>query len=325
MKRFLFFTLLILFLFLPHGNIFSWGFWAHKKINRMAVFTLPAEMIGFYKRNIDFVTEHATDPDSRRNIIPEEAPRHYFDTDHYGEHPFDSVPKFWKDAVAKYSEDTLNEYGIVPWHIVKMTYALQDAFEKKDAYRILKLSADLGHYVADAHVPLHTTENYNGQLTDQVGIHSFWESRIPELYGESYDYFSGKSEFIDKTQMMSWKIIEESFSAVDSVLGFEKKLGKEFPSDKKYSYEQRGNAMQRVYSKEFTESYNEMLSGMVERRLRQSVQRVGSFWLTAWVNAGSPDLNHVELKEFTKAEKDSIKAQDALWRTGKLKNKGHDE
>jgi hypothetical protein len=325
MKRLLIITFLFLFLFLPDGKIFSWGFWAHKKINRMAVFTLPPEMIGFYKRNIEFITEHATDPDSRRNVIPEEAPRHYFDSDHYGEHAFDSVPKFWKDAVAKYGEDTLLAYGIVPWYIVKMTYALQDAFEKRDAYRIFKLSADLGHYVADAHVPLHTTENYNGQLTDQVGIHAFWESRIPELYGNNYDYFSGRAEYIDKTQQMAWEIVKESFSAVDSVLGFEKKLSSDFPSDKKYSYEQRGNSTQKVYSREFTSRYNELLNGMVERRARLAVLRVGSFWLTAWVNAGSPNLDALEIREFTKEERDSIKALEMLWRTGKLKNKGHED
>ncbi|HLG34183.1 MAG TPA: zinc dependent phospholipase C family protein [Bacteroidia bacterium] len=325
MKKVLFFSFVFIFLILPDGNIFSWGFWAHKKINHMAVFTLPPGMIGFYKTNIDYITDHATDPDMRRNVMKEEAPRHYFDTDHYGEHTFDSVPKFWKDAVAKYTEDSLEAYGIVPWHIVKMTYALQNAFEEKDVYKILKCSADLGHYVADAHVPLHTTENYNGQLTDQIGIHGFWESRIPELYGDRYDYFSGKANYIDKIQIYSWKIIEESFSAVDSVLRFEKKLSADFPPDKKYSFEQRGNSIQKVFSKEYTGKYHEMLSGMVERRMQQAVQRVGSFWFTAWVNAGSPDLYHIELKKLTKSEKDSIKAQEALWRTGRLKNKGHED
>jgi hypothetical protein len=27
--------------------------------------------------------------------------------------------------------------------------------------------ADLGHYIADAHMPLHTSDNHDGQLTDQ--------------------------------------------------------------------------------------------------------------------------------------------------------------
>src|SRR6186713_1944702 len=94
-------------------SVFAWGFWAHKRINRMASFTLPPEMIGFYKKHIDFIEAHAVDPDMRRNAVPEEAPRHYIDVDHYGAHAFDSLPVYWKDAVQKYSEDTLNAYGIV--------------------------------------------------------------------------------------------------------------------------------------------------------------------------------------------------------------------
>ena len=93
----------------------------------MAVFTLPPEMIGFYKRNIDFITEHAVDPDKRRYAVDDEAARHYIDIDHYGKNPFDSVPKLWKDAVEKYSEDTLQAYGIVPWHIDVMVRRLSEA------------------------------------------------------------------------------------------------------------------------------------------------------------------------------------------------------
>ena len=83
-------------LLLPPATAFSWGFWGHKKINHMACFTLPPEMIGFYKSHIDFLTEHAVDPDNRRYSNKDEAPRHYLDADHYGPHVFDSLPKYWK-------------------------------------------------------------------------------------------------------------------------------------------------------------------------------------------------------------------------------------
>src|SRR5436190_15266468 len=127
-------------------SAYGWGFWAHKKINRMACFTLPPEMIGFYKKHIDFITSHAVDPDMRRNAVPEEAPRHYIDVDHYGEHPFDSLPVYWKDAVGKYSEDSLKAYGINPWYIVNMLYRLTDAFRAGNTDLILYYSANIGHY-----------------------------------------------------------------------------------------------------------------------------------------------------------------------------------
>ena len=43
----------------------------------------------------------------------------------------------------------------------------------------------------------HTTENYNGQFTNQKGIHGFWESRIPELFYDEYDFITGKAKYID--------------------------------------------------------------------------------------------------------------------------------
>ncbi len=171
-------TLLIAFGFSQLG----WGFFAHKKINRLAVFTLPPEIFFFYKENINYLTEKAVNPDMRRYIIKEEAPRHYIDLDVYGDSAVYKLPRYWKEAVEKLTEDTLNAYGVVPWHINRVSYQLSLAFLNKDAKSILRFSADLGHYIADANVPLHTTENYNGQFTGQYGIHGFWESRLPELF-----------------------------------------------------------------------------------------------------------------------------------------------
>src|ERR1043165_7443266 len=95
------------FLFAPGEQAYSWGFFGHQKINRMAVFTLPEGMIGFYKQHIEYISAYAVDPDKRRYANADEAPRHYIDIDHYGEHAFDSVPHWWKKAVARYTEDTL--------------------------------------------------------------------------------------------------------------------------------------------------------------------------------------------------------------------------
>lgn len=230
----LIFVFAILLLLIPFKEpAYSWGFFGHKKINRMAVFTLPEGMIGFYKQHIEYISEHAVDPDRRRYANADEAPRHYIDIDHYGKYAFDSVPHWWKKAVAKYSEDTLQAYGIVPWHIEKMVYRLTEAFKDENLDLILHYSADLGHYIADSHVPLHTTENYNGQMTNQKGIHGFWESRIPEMKSEGYDYWVGKAKYIDKPIEKAWATIKASHAAVDSVLTFEAQLNAKYSPDKK--------------------------------------------------------------------------------------------
>ncbi len=274
-----------------------WGFFGHQRINRIAVFTLPPEMFGFYKEHIEFITEHAVDPDKRRYAVEGEAQRHYIDIDHYvhhGEDPFQVVPRKWKDAVEKFSEDTLQAYGIVPWHIIVMKYKLQRAFEEGNVDLILKYSADIGHYIGDAHVPLHTTENYNGQLTNQKGIHGLWESRLVEINAENYDYFIGKAERINNLQDYIWNAVEGSNRAVDSVLRLEKEVTRDLPSDKKFSFERRGNATIQTYSKEFSDEYHRRLNGMVERRLRAAILAVGSIWYNAWLDAGQPDLTKLQ-------------------------------
>ena len=271
-----------------------WGFYAHKRANRYAVFTLPEELIGFYKKHIDYLTEHAVDADKRRYAIKEEAPRHYIDIDHYGNDPFQVMPRKWNDAVDKFSEDTLLAYGIVPWHIQTVYNRLVRAFEQKDINYILKNSSDLGHYLADAHVPLHTTLNYDGQLTGQKGIHAFWESRLPELFADDYDYLVGTAEYQYSVLDVAWEAVEGSFNALDSVLGFEKKLSVEYEQDKQYSYEKRGQKTIKQKSSEFSEAYHIMLNGMVERRLKLSISAIGNLWYSAWIDAGQPILEGMQ-------------------------------
>ncbi|MEP4533596.1 MAG: zinc dependent phospholipase C family protein [Cyclobacteriaceae bacterium] len=257
----------------------------------MAVFTLPPEMIGFYKRNINYITDKAVNPDMRRYIIKEEAPRHYIDLDEYGDSAIHNLPRYWSEAVEEFTIDTLNAYGIVPWHVNLVKYQLTQAFLKQDKDRILRYSADLGHYIADANVPLHTTSNYNGQQTNQVGIHGFWESRLPELFFGNYDLLTGRAEYVENTQVAAWRAVEGANMALDSVLQFEKELSEKFPESKKYSFEERGASTLRVYSYEFSEAYHDRLDGMVERQMKKAIRMLGNFWYTAWVDGGQPDLN----------------------------------
>jgi hypothetical protein len=272
----------------------KWGFTGHKKINQIAVFALPPELIGFYKTYIDYITDHAVDPDKRRHSVQFEAPKHYIDLEHYCPNfptDFDSIPKKWKNAVLKYTEDSLYSYGIVPWHVVHMKYQLQKAFEEKNYDQILKLSSDIGHYIADAHVPLHTTENYNGQLTNQKGIHGLWESRLVETHLEDMKLFTGKAKYIENMETFIWQVVFESHLCLDSVFNNEKNCTAKVGENNKYTIETRGRTTVKTYSREFSDCYYESLNGMVERRLKQSILAVASIWYTAWVDAGQPKLN----------------------------------
>lgn len=274
------------------GLFSSWGFFAHKKINETAVFLLPSDLSPFYKKNIKAITNKAIDPDKRCYTDSLEPRRHYIDLNELNEN-MDSIPLQWTTAVEKYTERKLLDHGIIPWQISRTYQKLVNAFTAKDATTIIRYSADLGHYIADAHVPLHTTSNYNGQQTDQIGIHAFWETRIPEMFFKEYNLYIGPARYIDNPLKEAWKIVKSSNSLVDSVLSIEKSLAQHYRPAEIKSYIVRNNQLTLTYSDPYTIAYNSALNGMVERRFKAAIHAVASFWYSAWIDAGQPKLTNI--------------------------------
>lgn len=360
----------------------DWGFYGHRKINRMAVFTLPQDMILFYKKNIEYIAEHAVDPDKRRYSLKNEFARHYIDIDHWDTIPFPSVPRHYPDAIMKngylqsvidgdttvlelkadkvdsFYEDQLKDYrydssieidnanlrgltkslvdknatvtfenemvkfGILPYFLEEFYFRLVKAFEQKDTKRILKISADIGHYIGDGHVPLHTTLNYNGEMTDQIGIHAFWESRLPELYSDdSYDFIVGKAEYIDNMKDYIWEMVTESHRLLPEVLSKEAEIKKRFPEDQQFCYDDRLGRTIWVQCPEYCNAYHEALGGMVERRMQDAVLAIGSFWYSAWVEAGQPNLDAlVRYEDVTTEENEKLNKQ---YESGQIYGRKH--
>lgn len=305
-QSFIFIILPACFLCLANTAPFFWGFWAHQRINRLAVFSLPPEMQVFFKKHIDYLTENAVNPDKRRYAVVGEAPRHYIDAEVYGDSALYKLPLYWYDAVKKFGEDTLALNGTVPWAIQQYKSQLTEAFRRRDAQRILRIAADLGHYIADANVPLHTTRNYNGQRTGQEGIHAFWETRLPELYAEEYDMFVGRAVYEEKIALRAWRAVRQANAALDSVLQIEAELSKQMKPELKYTLEDRNGVVIKTYSREFSQKYHQLLNRQVERQMRASVKMVGDFWFTCWVDAGQPDL--APLASFSR--NDSVKEEE---------------
>lgn len=389
----------------------NWGFFGHQRINRMAVFTLPADMMPLFKKNIEYLTEHAVDPDKRRYATRLEAFRHFIDADHWGKAPFPNLPRKWTDALLRYTDiyvvtekndtlqlagdkvvridkkniilrgkdirkifkkdsitlnyrtyrnfffhnvehqyyeenwvinqdsltklfaatggftkykmafakDRFTEYGIVPYHLEYMQRRLTQAFKDRDSHKILRLAAEIGHYIGDAHVPLHTTENYNGQFSNQVGIHGFWESRLPELFADTeYDFFVGKAEYIPKFNDFAWKTVLDSHALLDTVLNTERELVKLFPEDKQMCYEQRADANVLLQCKEFSRAWHTRMNGMVEARMCAAIKAVGNVWYTAWVDAGQPNLAELDKKPMTKEDQKEQEKLDEAAKEGTM-------
>lgn len=277
----------------------GWGFFAHSQINYQAVFSLPPEMLVFFKPYQSFLTEHAADADRRKFILRSEAPKHYFDADAYDSTAW---PCSWPQATLRWPAEILHQQGILPWSTLQVYNQLVEAFRQLDGRRILKLSADLGHYIADACVPLHACSNYDGQFTGQRGIHALWETDVPERLYPRFQLWVGKADYLPQPSATIWQLIRESARAADTVLAVEKYLRSHFPRKAKYGYYLRNDQWVKGYSTTYLETYESMMHQMVERRMQRAIQAVASFWYTAWVNAGQPDLRKLTGVQFAHAD-----------------------
>jgi len=321
--------ILILLVALVAPVMISWGVWGHERINRAAVLALPDPLLTFFYNHIDFITQEASVPDLRKYTLHDKAegPRHFVDLEYFG--TIDSLPLTFDEAKTKYGDEFLQRNGVLPWYIMEMMDKLTKAFKDKRKNEILFIAADLGHYIGDAHMPFHCTSNYNGQLTNQKGIHSLFESQIPELFGRDYNLYAGKAKYIDDLQKEIWSIIEHSNALVDSALAADLAARNEL-GDKVFVIGDDGKPAKNkfgayIYSPEFVKKFNENLNGMIEQQIKLSINATASFWYTAWVNAGKPDLSDLDPSYQTKANKKSLKKELKLYNSGEIINIASDK
>ena len=292
----------------------AWGFFGHRVITQVAVYELPGSMQAFYYRHLPELVRLCTAPDERRQKDKTEETRHFIDMDHYSEqNPFAKVPREYEAAQEKFSADTLRKYGTVPWTIIETKNKLVSAFSERDTANIILYSAELAHYVEDAFVPLHTTMNYDGQLTNQTGLHGLWESQLPERFIQTYKLSAPDGEDVKvlKNPLDAiWLVVQKSYGFLTFTFDSESKASKDFTPQTKYTYTHRFGKTQRHYSDAFADAYNKLVGGQVDYRMRTAAPMVASFWLTAWQEAGRPDLGKLMAPpKLRKGEQDTLSVQ----------------
>jgi hypothetical protein len=301
----------------------AWGTFGHEHINNAAVMALPKPLQMFFYNHLDFITQESTVPDLRKYVIKDknEAHRHFVDIENFGiidsiQLPFESIKK-------KYDDKFLNDNGVLPWYIQETMLKLTKAFKEKKKTEILFLAADLAHYIGDAHMPLHTSANYDGQLTNQKGIHAVWESRLPQLFGKDYNFYSGEALYIQNVEKATWDLIKDTHSYVQPLLATDKKLRESFATDSMFEKDEKGNVVKNKYnemkySTEYITQLHAAMNGMIEKQMRKAIAATSNFWYTAWVNAGKPNLDDLDSKELTNRNKKNLKEDLKLWKQGKL-------
>lgn len=286
----------------------SWGFLVHRTVHQLAVYKLPGSLRQFFYQNLDSLVAHSVRPDVRRNTDSAEAHKHYINLEAFGDSAAWKMPLHWEEAVRIYSSDSLYKYGYVPYHILWMKGKLVEAFRSRHRDSILFYAADLGHYIADANVPLHTTTNYDGQLTHQRGLHSLWESIVPDLELEHYNLFSGKkAKYLADPAAAIWQAVRRAHVLVNEVLETERQASAAFTDSTKFRIQIRNNREVKTFTPEFAKAYSRQLGNMVNDQLRYAASLIADFWYTAWVDAGKPDLRGLMEKPFLREDKIRLK------------------
>jgi hypothetical protein len=233
-----------------------------------------------------------------------------------------ALPNTWKELGAKYDSAFLQKSGTLPWHIQTLMAKLTAAFKKRSRSEIVFISAELSHYLGDAHVPLHATTNYDGQLSDQKGIHSLWESQIPELFGNAYNFSPAPVKYIDNINDEIFNIIDESHRLAEITLAVEHILKNKTPKDKIFEAKAPGDTGKTLPKRtiEYARSYQDALNGMVEKQMKSSITDVSSFWYTAWVNAGKPELTSLDDAHLTEQNRKNYNRELKAFKNGRINN-----
>ena len=263
----------------------AWGFAAHRWVNRKAVATLPGPLRALFAANADYLAEHSIDPDLWRAAgDTAEGPSHYLDMDAFGVYPFDAIPRIEAEHLAKHGREA-GERGRVPWRTAEVYRDLVAAFRERDPARILRHAAVLGHYVGDAHVPLHSVLNYDGQLTDQAGVHGRWEADLFERFERQLDAVARPSparRVADPVAFVFAVLIESNASSRQTLASDRASAGErdyaDSPEDDRYD----DAYYSRLYERE---------GPRLAARLGAAATGVGSLWLSAWEEAGRPPLD----------------------------------
>lgn len=254
--------------------LFAWGPAAHRMVNNWAVQTLPPEIRSFFEANRQFLIDHSNDPDDWMKKDPYERARHYIYLDKYGVYPYLGLPHPYKSAVQKYGRGRISRDGLLPWRIGEYSLKLTNDF-KAQKWEAAKVDAAvLAHYVADAHDPLHTTQDYDGQLIFENGLASRFDSSLVDRYTNFIMFRPEDAAKIDDPTEYAFDMALESNTWVDQIIWADRQARQGLTD----------------YTDEYFDRFYTAVGSTASRELNAAARDAGSYWLSAWLNAGRPAL-----------------------------------
>lgn len=274
----------VILLLIPRPAL-AWGFEAHKFIMDRAIALLPPELRPLFEKHRAEVVERSIDPDTW--IIAgweDERPRHFVDMDSpgFGQFPFTELPRDYTAALAKFGAAKMRDAGTVPWTTEEVYGALRRAFEaypRRGGFGpnahldVILFSAWLAHYTADAHVPLHSVANYDGQQTQQWGLHARWESTMFERYRDRLAIAPKPIPAIKDPRSFVFNALLDDTKLVPALL----KSDRDAIGDRD------------AYDDAYYQAFFAANRTVMERRLNDSIAAVAAMIVGAWEAAGKPN------------------------------------
>ena len=254
----------------------AWGNDAQRFIVSHGVDTLPYELRSFFEANRNYLMQHVNDPLTLLDKHPNERQNHFIELDKYGKFPFEALPRNYKAAVSKYSKSRIDSTGLLPWQIGVYSAKLTEDL-RNGRWEEAKLDAAfLANYVAEAHDHFNTTENYDGKLTAQSGVNNRFNTVLVGRYGSFFPMNPHDAFFISDPTDFAFDACLNAHSLVESILLADRSARKGLSS----------------YTDEYYDRFYNLSAAALIRQLSDASTDVGSYWLTAWTNAGKPALPH---------------------------------
>jgi hypothetical protein len=273
-------ALIVLILAVSAAPLGAWGGEGHRFIIDRAIALLPPPIRGVFEQNRAMLLDRSVDPDLWRTVgFDEEAPRHFLDYDAYGTFPYPGLPREYGAALAKFGHETIIKNGTLPWHTVEMQGRLIRAFEQQKRQQggvdtIMLLAAVVSHYVADANQPMHATLNYDGQLTNQLGLHSRFESELFRRYVAKLVIQPKPAAAVTDPNAAIFDALLSSAQAVEPILKADRDAA----------------ASRTEYDDGYFDALFASTRPILERRLDDAITMTAAFITGAWEAGGRPDL-----------------------------------
>jgi len=265
---------LLVILLLATPSSFGWGENAERMIVDKAVDTLPDEMRPFFQANRPYLVQHVTDPVEAEARNPAEQRNSFIQLDRYGQFPFTALPRSYTAAVAKFGKRTLESRGLLPWQIGLYSQKLTDALRAHNWDDAKVSAAILAHYVAAAHDPFKSTMNNDGALSSQPGVDERFGNGLVDRYQRFFFLKPNEAAFIRDPTEHAFDMSFSGHSWLENVL----------------LADRRAHEGLSGYKDEYYDRFYAQAGAVLVRQLSDASTDIGSYWMTAWINAGRPPL-----------------------------------